>query len=75
MPTILQKGEEVLRKNDPRNILNGGASAGGGDAPGFRVVLVDDRAKVPEAMASAEGDKVIVQSVKRNAATIRQLLK
>lgn len=75
VPTILQKGEEVLRKNDPRNILNGGASAGGGDAPGFRVVLVDDRAKVPEAMASAEGDKVIVQSVKRNAATIRQLLK
>jgi tape measure domain-containing protein len=74
VPTILQKGEEVLRKNDPRNVLNGGGN-GGGDAPGFRVVLVDDRAKVPEAMASAEGDKVIVQSVKRNAATIRQLLK
>lgn len=27
VPTILQKGEEVLAKNDPRNIANGGAVA------------------------------------------------
>lgn len=80
-PAILQKGEEVLKASDSRNILNGGAAAGGGtgDASaggaGVRFVLVDERSKVPEAMNSSEGDRVIVQSLKRNAATIKQLLR
>jgi tape measure domain-containing protein len=76
VPTILQKGEEVLRKNDARNILNGGAAAGGGEhGAGFRIVLVDDRAKVPEAMATSEGERVILQALKRNAASVKQIIK
>lgn len=76
-PAILQKGEEVLNKSDSRNILNGGLSSGSESAggAGMRFVLVDDRSKVPEAMNSSEGDRVIVQSLKRNAATIKQLLR
>lgn len=78
VPAILQKGEEVLSKNDERNALNGGLNpaAGAGQNPaGTRFVLVDDRASVAEAMQSAEGETVIVQHIKRNAATIKQLLK
>lgn len=77
VPTILQKGEEVLSKGSPRNILNGGAAAGGGggEGAGMRVVLVDDRSRVPQAMASAEGEKVIVQAIKANSATVKALLK
>ena len=75
-PTILQKGEEVLAANSPRNIVNGGAAAGGGAAasPGVRVVLVDDRARVPEAMNSPEGEQVIVQAIRKNLPTIRSMM-
>lgn len=75
-PTILQRGEEVLAKDSPRNILNGGGAQQGGGNPGsMRVVLVDDRARVPEAMAGSEGGQVIVQHIRKNAATIKQFLK
>lgn len=79
-PTILQRGEEVLAANSPRNIMNGaggllGAGAGGGGSAGMRVVLVDDRAKLPEAMATAEGEQVIVQAIRRNIAGIKQMMR
>lgn len=77
-PAILQKGEEVLAKDSPRNILNGGAGLTGGNnggAQGVRVVLVDDRAKVPEAMNSPDGEKVFMQFARRNVATLKQILK
>lgn len=75
-PTILKKGEEVLSENDPRNVMNGGmAPASGGGAPGnLRVVLVDDRAKVPEAMNSPEGERVMLDFIRRNSPTIKQAL-
>jgi len=77
--TILEKGEEVLDKESPRNALNGGLQnmMQGGSASGSksqRIVLVDDRSKIPEAMAGAEGDQVIIQSVRRNLPTFKQLL-
>lgn len=78
-PTILKKGEEVLEEDSPRNIMNGGAGIAGGSAQtqdgGVKLVLVDDRSRIPEAMSNAEGEKVIVQAVRRNAATIKQFLK
>lgn len=76
---ILEKNEEVLSKTDPRNVLNGGlaamAGAGGGGSMASRFVLVDDRAKVPEAMNSPEGEQVTMVHLRRNVATLRQLLK
>lgn len=79
--TILQRGEEVLSADSPRNIMNGGAGMPGAAgaqsaAPqGMRFIFVDDRAKVPEAMASAEGDRVIVEAIRRNAASVRQYVR
>lgn len=74
--TILHKNEEVLKESDPRNILNGGGMRPAGDAGrGLKVVLVDDTKRVPEAMNSAEGDEVILMSVKRNLPTIRQMVR
>jgi tape measure domain-containing protein len=76
VPAILEKGEEVLDKSSPRNALNGGAGgAAAQQQRGMRFVFLDDRSKVAEAMASAEGDEVIVQSIRRNASTIRQFVK
>lgn len=78
-PSILQAGEEVLSKDSPRNIMNGGAGVGGGGggggAQGVRVVLVDDRAKVPEAMNSPDGEQVFMQFARRNVSTLKQILK
>jgi hypothetical protein len=73
-PAILQAGEEVLSKGSPRNILNGGLSTGAAPSAGTRIVLVDDRARVPEAMSSAEGEQVIVQAIRRNLPTIKQMI-
>lgn len=77
-PTILQRGEEVLAADSPRNIMNGGAGLGGAQPQreqGLRFVFVDDRSKVAEAMASAEGDKVIVEAIRRNAASVRTFVR
>jgi tape measure domain-containing protein len=80
--TILQRGEEVLTADSPRNVLNGGAALAqamqGGGAPqssGVRVVVVDDRAKVAEAMATAEGEQVIIQAIQRNLPTIKSMVR
>lgn len=76
---ILKKNEEVLTTGDPRNVMNGGlaamAGAGAAGQASNRFVLVDDRAKVPEAMAGPEGEQVTMVHLRRNVATLRQLLK
>jgi len=78
VPTILQENEEVLAKDDPRNILNGGAAAGG--TPGaanmdMKMVIVDDPNRIPEAMTGAAGQQVMMAFLKQNAASVRALLK
>lgn len=71
---ILEDGEEVLSRDNPRNIANRRGSSGGGDIA-IRSVLVDDRERIPDAMAGSHGERVVVQHIVRNAATIRQVLK
>lgn len=74
--TILQKNEEVLAKSDPRNIMNANkGQAQSADSGNLRVVLVDDRSRVAEAMNSPEGGRVVVQHIKANLPSIRQMLK
>lgn len=74
--TILQKNEEVLKADSPRNIMNGGGLTAKSDGGGSnRFVLVDDRTKVPEAMASAEGEMVTMVHLRRNIATLKQMLR
>lgn len=78
-PAILKKNEEILKASSPRNILNGGAAARPGaqqqKPESVRFVLVDDRTKVPEAMAAPEGERVVLEHLRRNVATVRQWLK
>lgn len=76
VPTILQKGEQVLSKDDPNNILNQtGKGGGNAPAPNMRFVLVDDRAKIPEAMNTPAGEIAVMQILQRNAPTVRQIAK
>jgi hypothetical protein len=78
VPAVLMKGEEVLTRDDPRNILNGGGARQAGDGNGTtaqRFVLVDDRKGVAEAMASSAGEKVTLVHLKNNLPTIKQWMR
>lgn len=78
VPTILQENEEVLAKDDPRNILNGGAAAGGTGAASdmnMKMVIVDDPDRIPEAMTGAAGQRVMMAFLKKNAASVKAMLK
>lgn len=72
VPAILQKGEEVLARDDPRNALNG---AGGGAGGSAKFVLVDDRARVAEAMTGTEGENVTMIHLRKNIPTLKQWMR
>lgn len=68
VPAVLQKGEEVLAKNDARNVMNGGGQQG------FRVVNVLDPRLAGDYLESSEGERVILNVIGRNPGQVRQLL-
>lgn len=72
VPAILQAGEEVLSRNDPRNAANGGRSAR--PAPGFRVVNVLDPALAADYIESAAGERTILNVIGRNPGYVKQAL-
>ncbi|MGH8075623.1 MAG: tape measure protein [Lysobacter sp.] len=64
VPAILQKGEEVLTKTDPRHRDNGGGQ-GGGTVVKQPIVAIGDRA-VADALAGAAGEEVVITHVRNN---------
>jgi tape measure domain-containing protein len=71
VPAILQRGEEVLARDDPRHAANGG----GNQASSAKFVLVDDRARVAEAMTGLEGENVTMVHLRKNLPTIKQWMR
>ncbi len=71
VPAVLQKGEEVLTRDDPRHQANGGGQQGGGST---RVINVVDPNMVADYMSSAAGEKVLVNVIQRNAGSIKQVI-
>lgn len=69
-PAILQTGEEVLSRSDPRNAANGGGGGGGG----VRILNVIDPAMVSDYLASSAGEKTILNVLQRNPGAVRQVL-
>ena len=66
---VLQVGEEVLSKDNPRNIANGGNSGGG-----TRIINVIDPSMVSDYMNSASGEKVVMNILQRNPNAVKQVL-
>ena len=63
VPAILQTGEEVLTRTDPRNAKNGGAT------PKSEVKIVnmfDTASFVSEALNSLEGQQAVMNIVRAN---------
>lgn len=79
VPAILERGEEVLSKNDPRNILNGGGSAGmsaAGQRPQDIKVInyVDSESVVSEGLNTPSGVKAIINVIRANKSTFKSVL-
>jgi hypothetical protein len=74
-PAILQHGEEVLSKNDPRNAMNGGGKEVTSSPTNIRNVLVQDPKDISKAMASQHGETVVLSHIKNNAASIKSILR
>lgn len=69
---VLQKGEEVLSKDSPRNRMNGG---GANQDVNIRNVLLFDETALAGALATPAGERVVLNIVKRNAASVRQMVR
>lgn len=66
VPAVLQKGEEVLTRQDPRHRDNGGLSRDGGSSRTTTpVVAIGDRA-VADALAGLAGEDVVITHVRNN---------
>lgn len=78
VPAILKKNEEVLDTSDPRHRFNLGGNdggEGGGEGGGMmRNILVMDPAELASAMAGPAGEKMVVNHIRRNKTTIKQLV-
>ena len=72
----LKRNEEVLTEEDPRHRFNmgGGKDAGGGRDRGLTQVLAIGEEQITNVMATY-GDKAVLTLLKRNAATVKQMLK
>jgi tape measure domain-containing protein len=67
-PAILQTGEEVLARGDPRNSQNAG------DGSGVRVVNIVDPGMVADYLNSAAGERVVMNVLGRNPGQVKQVL-
>lgn len=73
VPAILQTGEEVLSRNDPRNVMNGG---GGSSKPqDIKIVnTIDSGSVISQGIATREGEKAIMNFMRANRGSLKQVL-
>lgn len=77
VPIIAQKGEQILSKDDPNNILNqGSGGAGSSMVPqDIKVVnMIDSGSVVSEGLSAPENQKLILNYIKANKQAVKQVL-
>jgi uncharacterized protein (TIGR02594 family) len=78
IPIIAERGEEMLTRDDPRHILNGGGqdgAAGGGDIHLRNVNVFDSADMLSAALSTRMGEKVFINFVRRNGRAIEAAMK
>ncbi|MGL5629797.1 MAG: hypothetical protein ACRDDO_11765, partial [Plesiomonas shigelloides] len=74
VPTVLQKGEEVLTRDDPRHRYNQGQSSQ--QASNIKIInTIDSSSVVSEGLATPSGEQAIINVVKARKSTFKNLLK
>lgn len=78
VPAILQRGEEVLSKSDPRNIMNGGGARGGASnsrPQDIKIInTIDAGSMVNEGLSTPEGVKAVMNVVRANKSAFKSAL-
>lgn len=72
---ILKKNEEVLTEDDPRHRFNGGTrQKSGGEGLAARAVLAVGDEQIAAAMMGSPGEEVVMFHLRRNRATVKQIV-
>lgn len=77
VPAILQRGEEVLTRDDPRHVLNGGANQASSQASPQNIQVintVDSESVFAAGAQSRSGQTVILNIIRANSSAIKQAL-
>lgn len=76
VPAVLQRGEEVLSRSDPRNILNSGQGAQQAQPlQDIKVInAIDSNSVVSEGLTSVENQRNIINIIQANRNAIKQVL-
>ena len=77
VPIIAQKGEQILSKDDPNNILNQGSGGTGSSMvpQDIKVVnMIDSGSVVSEGLSAPENQKLILNYIKANKQAVKQVL-
>lgn len=74
VPAILERGEEVLTRDDPRHRSNGGVGGGGGDVSVKNVVVYDAAAALEMGLSDKRGEKVFFAFPRANRSAINSSL-
>lgn len=71
IPAILERGEEVLTRDDPRHVANGG----GGAAPNIKIVnTIDARDAVSQGLNTKVGEKALLNVIRMNSRAVKVAL-
>lgn len=78
VPIVAKEGEEVLKENDPRHILNGGggmmAGPGQAAAPNIKIVnSFDAPSVVSDALSTVTGEQAVLNVIKKNRGAVRDI--
>jgi hypothetical protein len=78
IPAILERGEEVLTRGDPRHILNGGGAAAGGqgDRPVDLTIVnaIDAGDFVSKGLATRPGQRALLNFIRANPGAVQSAL-
>lgn len=73
VPAILQQGEEVLTRDDPRHSRNG---AGGSGMGNLKIVnAIDSTSVVEEGLKSERGTRTVMNVIRANKTAVRNMLR
>lgn len=75
VPTILEKGEEVLTRNDPRHRFNAGGAGTGQTGQPFQIInAIDSDEVVQKGLSSGKGKRTVINMIRSNRSEIKQIL-
>lgn len=75
VPIIAMKEEEVITRDDPRHVLNGGTQQQSSGNPNVKIVnTFDSGSFISEGLSTAVGQKAILNYIKANPNAVKQAL-